>query len=164
MNLIRTNKLFEDIFARGGGGPLLKLGNIFQGNFSCSPCSLSFHFQQLFRPSIKDYDILIELDKNHVPKLPFIQSSKSVHKSSDVRLASMVSNNISNEILPVVDFDPVRSFLHQLQVSFFIYIKNQLAMHIRMAAEWFSFLDGINIYQMFILSVLNISTLLIKHI
>eukprot|EP00111_Clytia_hemisphaerica_P000734 TCONS_00002157-protein len=73
---------------------------------------------QLFRPSTKDYDIVIELDKNHVPKLPFIQSSKSVHKSSDVKLASMVSNNVSNEVLPVVDFDPARSFLDQLQELF----------------------------------------------
>jgi len=75
----------------------------------------SFVFQQIFRPSTKDYDVVIELHQRNVPKHIFVDPS-SRQSSSSVKLCSSVRNDVTNTIIPVVDFDPANCYMKELEV------------------------------------------------
>lgn len=75
-------------------------------------------FQQLFRPSLKDFHVIIELNKSHIPKKGLLNEPiKTSSSSHGVKLCSTLNENVVNTVLPVVEFDPTRMYLKELQVG-----------------------------------------------
>ena len=72
--------------------------------------SILFDLQQVFRPPLEDYDILIELDSELLPRH---------YQSVDTNvLLKLPKDNVSKrQVFPVVDFDPAALYLNELRVS-----------------------------------------------
>lgn len=71
----------------------------------------------VFRPSLEMYDVLIHLVPKQVPLLtkavdpPLVTFQQGVFKDSA----------ITERALPVIDYDPVKLYLSELRVCFFLY-------------------------------------------
>ena len=91
--------------------------------------------QQLFRGSVKDFDVVIELEKKSIPKLPFVQTM-TLNKST-IKLCSSIADDVTNDVIPVVDFDPVNLYIEQLQVLLFPNI-----LKINMGGCWVLTMEG----------------------
>lgn len=69
--------------------------------------------QQLFRPSLNDYDLVIQLNRDQVPRH---------HENADshVRVSPPTCHeNVNHKSLPVVDFNPAQRLLDELKAAFF---------------------------------------------
>lgn len=71
---------------------------------------------QLFRPSTKDYDVVIELDQKFVPQHSLVTTTAT--SSALVKLTPSLNNDVKNNVLPVVNFDPSSYFLKELEDAF----------------------------------------------
>ncbi|XP_065909651.1 nucleolar protein 6-like [Dysidea avara] len=67
-------------------------------------------YKQIFRPPLQDYHVLIHLHKKHV-----VQTQCSVDSTMDGHSTVMSRKMLK---LPVVDFDPVKLYLKELENSF----------------------------------------------
>ena len=73
-----------------------------------SPCACIF--QQIFRPPLDDYNVLIELDPQLLPR-----HYQAVDTS--VMLKQPKPKTVVHKALPVVNFDPAMIYLEELRVS-----------------------------------------------
>ena len=65
--------------------------------------------QQIFRPPLDDYDVLIELDRNQLPRHYQAVDSSVLIKQAKPKTAKQ-------NAMPVVQFDPVQQYLAELKV------------------------------------------------
>ena len=77
--------------------------------------------QQIFRPSLDDFDVIIRLKPSHLPRL---LEAKGHHKQKHQK-----SRPIKSDTLPVFDFNPAVEYLTDLEVKPFG-IENQLSSRI----------------------------------
>lgn len=70
-------------------------------------CTKGANFKKIFKPCLRPYDILIHLKKDQIPKRCF--TSKA---DNDVEC------EIKDKIYPVVEYDPVQSYLKDLRETF----------------------------------------------
>ena len=81
-------------------------------SLSLSLVHINLHTQQVFRPPLDDYNVLIHLHKRHLPfahQAVDIMETGSSHKSHDHK-------RLHPTHLPVVNFNPVQIYLKELEV------------------------------------------------
>ena len=71
----------------------------------------SSFLQQIFRPPLDDFDVLIELGRDQVPR-----HYQAV--DSSVRIKPPSGKIVKPQSMPVVNFDPVQLYLTELRVRF----------------------------------------------
>lgn len=69
-------------------------------------------FKQIFRPPIQDYDVLIQLNRKHIA-----QAHLALDNTTGVTTDTATSRKKSTK-LPVVDFDPVKIYMKELERTF----------------------------------------------
>ena len=81
-------------------------------SLSLSLVHINLHTQQVFRPPLDDYNVLIHLHKRHLPfahQAVDTMETGSSHKSHDHK-------RLHPTHLPVVNFNPVQIYLQELEV------------------------------------------------
>lgn len=76
------------------------------------PDQTDIDFKQIFRPPLQDYDVLIYLNRKHI-----VQAHCALDDTTEVASDTAPSRKKHNK-LPVVDFDPVKIFVKELEVDY----------------------------------------------
>lgn len=86
---------------------------LFDGLFNNNLFNIILDVKQIFRPPLSEYDCLLHLKSNMIPRK--LQAIDAPSKAKIVDLHPYKTHSLQK--IPVVNFDPVQCFLKDLRVS-----------------------------------------------